>query len=251
MRVCSASDWTATAMQNGAPASGVKTFPDSGKVYTDWTHCRSQPSLGSFKKLTSTFTEHAPNAASWDFAYDVFLDGAVCGKPRIEVMVFEQWSHVDLPATRLHTTLGGTTYDVYHSGRYIQLRRRAQTASGSVDLRAVFQYLAPREAREARRHAAVRSSGVRDPHDSRQGRAVPVDPLLGRRSALSPLRSPTTESGPAGSRARGRTSTRPSVGRSRSSCRASTSGATSTASSRCACPIRRSSARSCRRRFPS
>lgn len=144
MSVCSASNWTATVNQKGAPETGVKTYPDSNKSYTDWTHCSSQPAVRSFKTLRSNFSERGPKSGSWNFGYDIFLNGSVCGRPVTEVMVWNQWREISVPAAQLHATIGGVAYDVYHSGHYIQLRRKHQTASGSVNLLAVLHYLEQR-----------------------------------------------------------------------------------------------------------
>lgn len=144
MAACSASDWTATVNQKGAPETGVKTFPDSSKAYTDWVHCKSQPAIRSFTTLRSTFAERAPKAGSWNYAYDIFLNGGVCKQPVTEVMVWNQWRQISVPRAQFHATIDGVAYDVYHSGRYIQLRRVHQTASGSVNLLAVLHALEQR-----------------------------------------------------------------------------------------------------------
>jgi hypothetical protein len=145
MSVCSASNWTATVNQKGAPETGVKTYPDSMKAYTDWVHCSSQPAVRSFTTLRSTFAERGPKAGSWNFAYDVFLNGGACKQPSTEVMVWNQWRAISVPRAQFHTTIAGVAYDVYHSGRYIQLRRRHQVAKGSVDLLAVLHALQKRK----------------------------------------------------------------------------------------------------------
>jgi len=138
---CSASSWTATVNQKGAPETGVKTYPDSNKSYTDWMHCSSQPAIKSFKSLQSTFAEKAPNAGSWNFAYDIFLNGSLCKQPVTEVMVWNHWRAISVPRAQFHTTIDKVAYDVYHSGHYIQLRRTHQTASGSVNILAVLHAL--------------------------------------------------------------------------------------------------------------
>jgi hypothetical protein len=144
MSVCSASNWTATVNQKGAPETGVKTYPDSSKAYSDWMHCSSQPAVRSFTTLRSTFAERGPKAASWNFAYDIFLNGGACKGSATEVMVWNQWHQVSVPRAQFHATIDGVAYDVYHSGRYIQVRRAHQTESGSVNLLAVLRALEQR-----------------------------------------------------------------------------------------------------------
>lgn len=141
MWVCNERDWKAVANQTGAPSTGVKTYPDSGKTYTDWQYCSSQPVLSSFSKLSSSFAFQGPTAGAWDAGYDVFLNGGVCGKPVTEIMVWNQWRGLSVPAAQSHPTIGGVAYDVYHSGGYIQVRRHVQATSATTDLLAIFRYL--------------------------------------------------------------------------------------------------------------
>lgn len=143
MLVCSESDWTATVKQHGKPETGVKTYPDSDKTYTNWSDCSSQPALSSFATLTSTYGEVAPvsTRSSWDYAYDIFINGGVCHKPLTELMIWNQWQDISLPNAQLHPTIDGVAYDIYHSGGYIQMRQVTQTTSGSVNLLPVFSYL--------------------------------------------------------------------------------------------------------------
>jgi hypothetical protein len=141
MKVCSESEWTATVNQKGAPETGVKTYPNSARMFTDWSHCSSQPRVGSFTKLQSSFAERSPKAGSWDAAYDVFVDGSVCGKPTTEIMVWTHWRDVWVPRAQLHPVIGHVKYDLYHSGHYFQFRRHTQAASTTVDFAAVFRYM--------------------------------------------------------------------------------------------------------------
>jgi hypothetical protein len=141
MRVCSASHWTATVNEKGAPASGVKTYPDSNRSFTDWRHCSSQPRVSSFSKLSSSYTEKSPAAGSWNATWDVFLDGGVCGKPTTEVMVVNEWHNVDFPTTRLHPKIGGVAYDLTVGNHFLQFRKKHQSSSSTVNWLPIFSYL--------------------------------------------------------------------------------------------------------------
>lgn len=139
--VCSPSDWTSVVNEHGMPASGVKTYPDSERTFTDWSTCASQPALSSFSTLTSSYAITAPAAsASYDAAYDLFIGGGACAGPSIEVMVWNRWRHIDVPAAQ-PATIGGVAYDVFHSGSYIQVRQHKQSLHGTVDLLAILTYL--------------------------------------------------------------------------------------------------------------
>lgn len=145
MHACGANNWEADVTQHGKPETGVKTYPDSGKTYTDWSSCKSQPALSSFATQTTTYGEQAPPAdakhASWDAAYDIFINGSVCHKPLTELMIWNQFQGISVPNAQLHPTIDGIAYDVFHSNGYIQMRMVNQNASGSVNLLNVYSYL--------------------------------------------------------------------------------------------------------------
>lgn len=146
MYVCGPGNWKAIARQSGAPATGVKTYPDTQKTYTDWQHCSSQPLIGSFTKLTSSFRHLGPNAGSYDYAYDLFFNNSLCNQPLTELMVFTQWRGLSLPAAQLHPVIAGVAWDIYHSQRadgfrYIQVRFHKQRTAGTVNFIPLIHYL--------------------------------------------------------------------------------------------------------------
>lgn len=139
VRACSPSHWTATVEQRGAPATGVKTYPDSERTFTDWEHCSTQPTVGSFSSLDSTYALSAPNTGSWDVGYDIYLNGGACAGTSTELMILNQWRGVDWP-TSTRTTIDGVAYDVDQHAGFIQLRRVHQNARGAVNLLAVLDH---------------------------------------------------------------------------------------------------------------
>lgn len=143
MEVCGANNWEADVTQHGKPETGVKTYPDSGKTYTDWSACPSPPTLGSFSTLTSTYGEVDPvgSKSSWDAAYDIFIGSGKCNKTNTEVMIWNQWQGISVPNAQLHPTIDGIAYDVFHSGGYVQMRMVNQVTSGSVNIKDIFTYL--------------------------------------------------------------------------------------------------------------
>lgn len=163
---CAFDDWIATARQDNSPETGVKAFPDSEFRWTDNATCASQPTLGSFRKLKSTFGHIGPSSGSWDAAWDWFLDGGQCNKPLTEVMWFTEWRAVSLPNPQLSTTIDGVPVDIYYApftaallaerlyhrpaatispavtgGYYVQIRQKVQTTAGDINWKHVFNYL--------------------------------------------------------------------------------------------------------------
>jgi hypothetical protein len=149
MVICNASQWEATAIQDGKPESGVKTYPDSELRFTDYSKCDSQPLLGTFKTMRGKYAHVSPNSSSYDFAWDIFINSGACknGPKLKEIMVWTQWHDVNPPDPLTTTVIDGVHYDVYYkvsntTGSYIQLRMHEMKKSGEVDFVKVFDYLA-------------------------------------------------------------------------------------------------------------
>jgi hypothetical protein len=143
MSVCNEHDWIAMVNLTGAPATGVKTYPDSERRYTDYWHCASQPPIGSFTKQVGRYSHAAPAAGSYDYAWDLWLDGAICKKPAIEVMVLTRWRNVDYPTAQLSPTIDHVVYDLNYSrpAGFFQFRQRTQSNAGTVDLLKVLHWM--------------------------------------------------------------------------------------------------------------
>lgn len=144
MRVCGPDNWQAVVTQSGPPASGVKTYPDSQKTYTNWASpCATQPRVDSFTKWRATWAITGPRAGAWDTTADVFLNNT-CGEPLTEVMVLSQYRGFDFPASQ-RVRINGVDYLWYHSGTLIQFRQVHQAVSASVNLRALMRWLEGRQ----------------------------------------------------------------------------------------------------------
>jgi hypothetical protein len=143
MYVCGVDNWEADVTQNGDPSAGVTTYPDSGTTYPDT--CADTHKLSEIATLSSTYAEIAPTAhAAWDYGYDLFLGGGLCGETFQEVMVWNAWTVPSVPTPQLTRNVGGVDYDIYYSPdlSYVQVRRHVQNASGTVNLGAILAVLA-------------------------------------------------------------------------------------------------------------
>lgn len=147
MYICSPGNWRADVTQSGAPETGVKTFPDSERTYTNWTRCSSH-TLASFTKMQGYYAHQAPNVGSWNAGWDIFLNGELCHKKVTEVMIWDQWRSISVPTAQLHPVIDGVQYDLYYHQNstldYFQFRRRVHTKAASVNLLAVLRYLQSR-----------------------------------------------------------------------------------------------------------
>lgn len=149
MKVCSEHEWQATCNQSGAPATGVKTYPDSGLTYTDW-NVDPGPAVSTFSHLATTFGHAMPTGKfSCDWAYDLFFNVNI-GKPVnpfLELMILTQWANVDFPNPQFKAVaIGGHTFDVYHSEgsdgkRFVQMYLSPQASKGTIHWLPIFHWL--------------------------------------------------------------------------------------------------------------
>jgi hypothetical protein len=137
MNVCSQSRWDAVSDQPNN-AGAVETYPDT-EYDVGGRQTPSSVPISQFHSITSTFSEAYPSAGSWDAAYDLWLNNW-----SIEVMIWNQWAGAQgyWPGVATQTlTLDGVPYRFYNNSGELMFFRGSQTASGSVDILAAFQWL--------------------------------------------------------------------------------------------------------------
>jgi hypothetical protein len=134
LRACSYRTWSVTANQPDTP--DVNAYPN---VHRDL----DAPSLTSFSEIWSRFATAGPGSGSYDFAYDVWLNG-VAADGSTEVMV---WTDTRATAPQVpHRgafTSGGVRYAVYRGGRYVAFVG-PDRATGEIDLLALLRYAVAR-----------------------------------------------------------------------------------------------------------
>jgi hypothetical protein len=134
LRACSYHSWSVTANQPDTP--DVNAYPN---VHRDF----DAPSLSSFTEITSRFASVGPGSGTYNFAYDVWLNG-VATKGSSEIMI---WTDTHGPEPQVARqgafTSGGVRYAVYRGGRYIAFLGPDRMA-GEVDLLAFFRYAVDR-----------------------------------------------------------------------------------------------------------
>jgi hypothetical protein len=144
-QVCSYHSWNHIGTASNTSHNGeVKTYPNVHKDYSGRT-------IASFSKLTSTYAAKAPGVGIYNVSYDLWLNGV----PNDEVMIWTD-NHKQVPAgSRFasNVSLGGRAWDVYAtSGNgYIAFipSGGASYASGTVDLKAMLNYLVSQGRRAA------------------------------------------------------------------------------------------------------
>ena len=134
LHACAYHSWWVTATQ--PDTSDVNTYPN---VHRDF----DEPSLTSFTQITSRFGSIAPTSGTYDFAYDVWLDG-VATKGSTEIMVWtdNRGNHPNVPQQGTFLS-HGVRFTVYRSGHYIAFLGPNRN-SGQVDLLEFFRYAVTR-----------------------------------------------------------------------------------------------------------
>jgi hypothetical protein len=129
--VCSAGSFY--AVSNQSDTTSVKTYPSVARNFAD-------PTISSFRSITSDFGEFIPNAGNWDAAYDIWTNGW-----NHEIMIWNQERNQESswpPSGSRPANIDGHGFHVWRdSSDYVGLYMDKMTASGSVNILAIFKWL--------------------------------------------------------------------------------------------------------------
>lgn len=134
LRACSYRSWSVTADQ--PDTADVNAYPN---VHRDF----DAPRLSSFTEITSRFASVGPRSGTYNFAYDVWLNG-VATRGSTEIMIWTDTHGAEPQVPRRgRFTSAGVRYAVYRGGRYIAFLG-PDRAAGQLDLLAFFRYAVDR-----------------------------------------------------------------------------------------------------------
>lgn len=135
LEACSYHDFYVVSEQSDDGGGAVKSYPNVQMNYGDLP-------LSSFHHITSRFAETGPPAGSYEYAFDVWLNG-VAQAHSSQIMVWVE-NHAQTPlGTRVASVaLGGRNYDVWNTSDELHLTLVATEAfsSGSLDLLEIFNW---------------------------------------------------------------------------------------------------------------
>ena len=142
LEACSHASWNVTATADDSSHNGeVKTYPN---VHVDYhgSGANGEPAWSSFKGLRSTFAGQGPGVGVYDVAYDIWMNGVPGNR---EIMIWTE-NHNQRPSGSVVASgveLSGVTWDVWASGNnsYLAFVPKSPLASGSLDLKAMIDYL--------------------------------------------------------------------------------------------------------------
>lgn len=134
--------WTVVANhpKAGADKHSIKSYPDSQKLFSD-------PVLTSLTTVSSGFSQTTPTTGEWNWSYDIWMNDW-----NTELMLWTQHRYggdhaAPLPPGDAQKTatavIDGIAYTAWSrdDGNYIALVMDETHASGTVNLRAVFDWL--------------------------------------------------------------------------------------------------------------
>jgi len=141
LEACSHSSWNTTATADDSRGDGaVKTYPNVHKDYHDWGTGK-EPAFSSFKSLRSTFAAQGSGTGVYDVAYDIWMNGVPGNR---EIMIWTE-NHGQRPSGSVVGTVSvsGITWDVWAAdgNSYLAFVPKSPVASGSLDLKAMIDYL--------------------------------------------------------------------------------------------------------------
>ncbi len=139
MYICNYNNWYVVANTTDTGDGAIKTYPN---VHEDF----NEKPISSFNTITSSYADQPPSVGDYDVAYDIWVNG-VATSGSTEVMIWTQALASQASAINGYqsigtTTIDGVTYNVHENGNgYIALQAVPYNTSGTVDLKAVFNYL--------------------------------------------------------------------------------------------------------------
>jgi hypothetical protein len=142
LEACSHGSWNVTATADNSSGNGeVKTYPN---VHVDYhgSGAYGEPAWSSFKSLRSTFAAQGPGTGIYNIAYDIWMNGVPGNR---EIMIWTA-NHNQRPAGNVVASgvvFSGITWDVWATGNnsYLAFVPKSPLASGSLDLKAMIDYL--------------------------------------------------------------------------------------------------------------
>lgn len=141
LAACSHSSWNVTATADNSKGDGaVKTYPNVHKDYHDWGTGK-EPAWSSFKSLHSTFAAQGSGTGIYDVAYDIWMNGVPGNR---EIMIWTENRGQTPSGNKVGTvSVSGISWDVWATGGngYLAFVPKAPVASGSLDLKAMIDYL--------------------------------------------------------------------------------------------------------------
>ena len=142
LQACSYSSWNVTATADNSRRDGaVKTYPNVHRDYHDWGTGK-EPAWSSFASMSSTFGAQGPGTGIYNIAYDIWMNGVPGNR---EIMIWTE-NHNQQPAGNVVASdivLSGITWDVWATSdnSYLAFVPRSALASGTLDLKAMINYL--------------------------------------------------------------------------------------------------------------
>jgi Ricin-type beta-trefoil lectin domain-like len=138
----SGSNWGVFTDQSGS--TSIQSYP-----HVEFNSVNS--AVNSLPTINSSFNGTAPSGSSYDFAYDIWLNGST-----YEVMIWNQWVNTKPIAksynaqgqaipTYTNITIDGITYDVYTgtggSGPCMSFLRHNQVGSGTINITDILKWI--------------------------------------------------------------------------------------------------------------
>jgi hypothetical protein len=145
LEACSHASWNVTATMDNSSGNGeVKTYPN---VHMDYSGSgpNGEPLWSSFKTLRSTFAGKGPGVGIYNVAYDIWMNGVPGAN---EIMIWTE-NHNQRPSGDVVASgvvLSGISWNVWatRDNRYLAFTPASPLPSGSLDLKAMIDYLIAR-----------------------------------------------------------------------------------------------------------
>jgi hypothetical protein len=143
MGVCSFDSWYVDATASDSGDGAVLSYPNMHKDWHDW-NSGSEPSLDSFERIPTQFAHEAPESGTWNFAYDVWINGVGNGPGTTELMIWTEYNG-QRPAGELQetVTVDGAEWELWanENNEIVSFVAKSPQTSGELDIKAFTDHL--------------------------------------------------------------------------------------------------------------
>ena len=179
LEACSHASWNVTATADDNAQRRGQDVPQRPQGLPG-LGAYGEPAWSSFKTMRSTFAAQGPGVGIYNVAYDIWMNGVPGNR---EIMIWTE-NHGQRPAGDIvasGVSFSGITWDVWATGDngYLAFTPKSTLPSGSLDIKAMIDYLVAHGRVPDIVHAGSDVLRRRDRQHRRQAGDVPVHRLLG------------------------------------------------------------------------
>jgi len=144
MGVCSHAQWYVDAKAQNKGDGAVLAYPNLHKDWIDWSNGK-MPKLSEYKRIPTKWRHDGPgNVGTWNWAYDVWIDGVGNDDGVTELMIWTEYKGQRPAGSKVKTvTVDGREWDLWVQKQWgiVSYVAKDQSKSGSIDIKKFTDHL--------------------------------------------------------------------------------------------------------------